>query len=273
MLKGEKERPFALRLLRGVMHTMDTINRTVFGNPFFALREAEVLLRRMHGLQGFDLIRAALAENGGTTINTEGLEHIPRTGGVVIVSTHSTGFFDFLIHGGALVEVRPDLRVVANKETEAFLGSGLIVPVMFNAAAHVTSGEATQAAMIEHVEKGGALIVFGSGHVANRKDGKLFEPVWRKGATRCSIATGCPIIPAAVNSGNSDAYYRTRAIAKFLTGGSEALGERIGTLRYLSEVIVKLGGEFEVRYGSPLPSGTRPQELKEAAQALVPDLY
>ena len=262
-----------VRAVRRLIGAVDTLNRLLAGRPFFALNEAEEILAALDGRQGTELIAALLALKGGTQIRALGLDHVPGSGPVVIAATHSTGILDFIAHASALLPLRPDLKVVANADTEKFLGPDLILPVRFDPENRAISGKASIRLIDGHLSGGGALLIFGSGRVPDRKRGYLVEPPWKKGASAASRVAGAPVIPAALAARNSDGYYRTRALVRFLTGGNDTLGARIAALRYLAEFIDKLGGSYDVHYGGPLPPGTPPDRLKAAAERLVPALY
>lgn len=262
-----------LRLLRHFMEVVDVFSRTFTGQTFFALREGERTLIELDGRTGPDLVNALLDMQGGTRIVAHGLDHIPQSGPVIIGATHPMGTFDFIAHAGALLDHRPDLKVVANREAERFLGQERIVAVDFDKKDNVMSARRTRAGMQAHLETGGALLVFGSGRVPDMRDGRLVEPPWRSGVTRISAATGAAIVPASANLRNSRHYYRTRKIARVLSGGNDDVGRTVASLRYLSELLAKLGGHYDVHYGPVQPAGTPPETLKELAESLVPGLY
>ncbi len=272
-LRIEKGADLRLKALRLFMQTVDAFNRAVTGQAFFALREAEAELIYLNGRTGPELVEALLERNGGTRIIAHGLENIPPKGAVVIGATHPIGTFDFLAHAGALFAHRPDLKVVANREAERFLGPDRIIAVDLDRKENVLSARQTRAGMQAHLLDGGALLVFGAGQVAGMKNGLLYEPPWRSGITRLSAATGAPVIPASTDMRNSRHYYRTRRIARFLSGGNEDFARMVASLRYVSEFLSKLGGEYDVYYGPAQPPGTSPAELQALAEGLVPGLY
>jgi hypothetical protein len=237
------------------------------------LREAEEVLRYLDGRTGGDLVEALLSRNGGTELIVHGLDHLPQDGPVIIGATHPVGTFDFIAHAGALLGSRPDLKVVANREAERFLGADRIIPVDLDRRDQVISARGTLDGMQAHLGAGGALLVFGSGRVPDMRDGLLVEPPWRSGITRMSAASGAVIVPASTDMRNSRHYYRTRRLARLLSGGNESFGRTIGSLRYVSELLAKLGGRYELHYGEPQPPGTSPERLQDLAEALVPGLY
>lgn len=262
-----------LKALRVAMQATDLFSRALMGQAFFALRDTERVLIELGDRRGHDLVRALLAMQGGTRIIPHGLENVPRDGAVVIGATHPIGTFDFIAHAGPLMDHRPDLRVVANREAERFLGRERIIAVDFDRKDNVLTARQTLDGMLSHLRDGGALLVFGSGRVPDMRDGLLFEPPWRSGITRVSAATGAPIVPASANMRNSHHYYRTRRLARILSGGNADFGRTVASLRYVSELLAKLGGSYAVHYGPVQPAGTPAQELKAIAEGLVPGLY
>ena len=272
-LRIEEGAAFRLNALRQAMYLVDGVTRTVTGQAFFALREAEQGLRELQGRTGPDLVRALLARNGGTQITPHGLENIPTHGPVVIGATHSIGTFDFISHASIFLEHRPDFKVVANREAARFLGPERIIPVDLDRKDKVLAARKTQAGMQAHLKVGGALLVFGSGRVPGMSRGLLVEPPWRTGITRLSAANNALIVPASADMRNSMHYYRTRKFAKIISGGNDDFGRMVASLRYISELLLKLGGSYDVYYGPPQPPGTSPEKLKALAEGLVPGLY
>lgn len=263
----------SLALVRAGIHAVDGVSRLFTGQPLFALRECEALMRRIDGMGSAELVQYILDRNGGTSVNVRGLEHIPDKGPIVIASTHPTGMFDFVAHAKALLDKRPELKVVANQEVERFLGADAIVAVRINKQNRSIASRETFEAMQAHLRAGGALLIFGSGRVPNRCDGRLVEPAWRIGATRVSQSCQVPVIPASLNARNSEYYYRIRQLAQWISRGNDDFGAMVGSLRYVAEMLDKLGGRFDVVYGTPQPSGTAPGILKTRAEGLVPGLY
>lgn len=262
-----------LRMLRRLLGAVDSVNRALTGQPFFALRETEEILIALDGRTGTDLIHALLAMNGGTRLTSHGLANIPRKGRVIIGSTHPIGTFDFIAHAGALLDHRPDLKVVAGRETERFLGKDRIIAVDLDSKDKVLTARQTRAGMMDHLNNDGALLVFGSGRVPRMQNGLLVEPPWRTGVTHTSDACQAPIVPASADMRNSRHYYRTRKLMALLSGGNDEFGRKVASLRYVSELKAKLGGHYDVHYGQPQPPGTAPAVLKDLAEGLVPGLY
>lgn len=262
-----------LMLMRWAMAGFDSLNRVTTGQPFFAMRETRQRLIELDGRQGEDMVRAVLGMDGGTTITAHGLQHVPREGRVLIASTHPIGTFDFIAHAGALMDHRPDLKVVAGREAERFLGKDRLIGVDLDQQDKVRNPRGAQDEMRAHLETDGAVLIFGSGRVPDSKGAYLNERPWRSGTTRASVACNAPIVPASADMRNSKHYYRTRKLFTALSFGNENVGRRISSLRYISELIAKLGGSYDVHYGPIQPVGTKPDVLQDLAEGLVPGLY
>ncbi len=272
-LRIEQGADLRLKALRVAMQAVDAVSRTFSGQPFFALRETEQVLIELDGRTGPALVEALLGMRGGTQITAHGLDNVPVNGPVVIGATHPIGTFDFIAHAGALLDHRPDLKVVANREAERFLGPEQIIAVDLDRKDNVLTARKTRAGMEAHLDDKGALLVFGSGRVPGMTKGRLVEPPWRSGITRMSAACNAPIVPAATDMRNSRHYYRTRWLAKTLSGGNDDFGRTVASLRYVSELLAKLGGSYDVYYGPQQPAGTAPETLQALAEGLVPGLY
>lgn len=262
-----------LAMVRAAIHSADAASRLFLGKPFFSLREAETVLEEVGDKTGVELVDELLTRNGGTKILRHGLTNVPTSGPVVIASTHPTGIFDFLAHANALKNNRSDIKVVANQDTQSFLGAENTVAVKFDKENRAVFARSVHTAMRAHLEGGGALLIFGSGRVPYRAGGKLVEPSWRSGATRISAECNAPVIPAALDARNSRYYYNLRKFARYFSRRNDNFGAKISSLRYASELLEKLGGSFDIHYGLAEKPGTRPDILKSKAEALVGDLY
>lgn len=264
---------FRVAMLRRLMQAIDWPSRLIAGQPFFAVRESIEILTYLGERTDRDLIKALLALNGGTKIAPHGIENIPKSGPVVIGSTHPVGTFDFISHAAALMDHRPDMKVVANREAARFLGADRIIAVDFDRSDKVLTARQTREGMQAHLEASGALLVFGSGKVPDMVNGRLVEPPWRQGVTRMSLAANAPIVPASPDMKNTPYYYAVRKWARILSGNNAYIGREVASLRYVSELLAKFGGRFNVHYGQLQPPGTSAERLKELAEGLVPGLY
>lgn len=134
-------------------------------------------------------------------------EKIPETGPVIIVCNHPFGLVDGLIIADTISKKRKDYRILINDEISQV---DLIRPYLFplkldEKRESVKFNLKSKNDAIQHVQSGGALIIFPSGEVATKEKifGKVIEKKWQSilGAIiRKTEATICPIYFNGENS-------------------------------------------------------------------------
>lgn len=58
------ENSAVLKIIRGLIHSSDVVSRTLFGHPFFALRESESFLRQLDGAKGAERGSGLMVQEG-----------------------------------------------------------------------------------------------------------------------------------------------------------------------------------------------------------------
>ncbi len=107
-------------------------------------------------------------------------EEIPKEGPVIIVANHAYGGPDALAISAKAIEVRRDVKILANAELCHLDGvENWFLPVSLlqkgSAAAENTS---SLRAMLKHVRAGGCLVVFPAGKVSVWREGGIKDPEW-----------------------------------------------------------------------------------------------
>lgn len=98
--------------------------------PFLKYREAIFWADRLAPCDGSEAIRL-FAEYLDLDVRVSGLEHVPRSGRIMLVANHPTGFADaFAVHS-ALGLIRPDLRYFANRDVARMVPGmrDVIIPI------------------------------------------------------------------------------------------------------------------------------------------------
>lgn len=134
-------------------------------------------------------------------------EKIPETGPVIIVCNHPFGLVDGLIIADTISKKRKDYRILINDEISQV---DLIRPYLFplkldEKRESVKFNLKSKNDAIQHVQSGGALIIFPSGEVATKEKifGEAIEKKWQSilGAIiRKTEATICPVYFKGENS-------------------------------------------------------------------------
>ena len=188
------------------------------------LRRVRAFERR-GSLQGQAFWDGALAEMGIDVLTPQSqLDHIPKTGPVVIVANHPHGLIDGMILAQLLGRVRPDYRIL----TRAFLadidpGAGsVMIPVPFphDPDAQEKMLEMRQQAMA-HLDEGGLIALFPSGVVASSRTifGPMVEAEWNVFTAKLIRKSGAQVVPLYFPGENSRWYQMANRISPVLRQG------------------------------------------------------
>lgn len=173
-------------------------------------------------------------------LDIQGIEalqsNIPKSGPVVIASNHPFGGIEGVILARLIGEVRPDLKVLANKGLGIFkeLSDYFIFtnPLSPN---DPKNGPSLRQCM-KHVNAQGALLIFPAGKVSYYQKAKagISEHTWNKLVGRLVSIDQCQYVPVFVNGCNSPAFYRIEKLyfkLRMLFLGRELLNKTGATIQ------------------------------------------
>jgi putative hemolysin len=143
--------------------------------------------------QGF--VRHACRELG-LNYRVEHPQHLPESGGVVVVANHPFGGAEGLMIADWLLQHRPDVRLLGNvllARMPQF--APLMFPINVFASGGI-NGESVRAAK-QHLQAGGVLLVFPAGEVSrfDRHSRTVQDPHWRKTAVELAEQSGATLLP------------------------------------------------------------------------------
>ncbi|HET8716375.1 MAG TPA: lysophospholipid acyltransferase family protein [Nocardioidaceae bacterium] len=125
-----------------------------------------------------------------------GAEHLPATGGCVLVANHISHldpltFAHYVYDNGRLP------RYLAKSEVFDIPVAGKVVRSAGQIPVYRLSTDASQAfsAAVEAVNRGECVVVYPEGTIT--RDPGLWPMTGKSGAARIALATGCPVIPVA----------------------------------------------------------------------------
>jgi putative hemolysin len=163
--------------------------------------EAEVVAGRDFWGVMMERYRLSLRIAGGT------LDHIPRTGPLVVVANHPFGILDGLILGHLLSETRGDFRILAHKVfRKARDLDQVILPLAFDDTAEAQRMNLeTRKAALRFLSEGGAMGVFPGGTVSTAATpfGRPMDPGWRSFTARMIARSGATVVPVHFEGSNS----------------------------------------------------------------------
>jgi len=170
---------------------------------------------------------------------------IPKTGPLILVANHPTGFADGLILGSLLALVRPDFKFLGNAMLSDMAPAGSVICLNLSEtrAAVVENARALRQAL-QWLGRGGAVIVFPSGEVASFDwpARRVREPAWKDTAARLAMSVGATVVPVGITGTNSVTFH-----------AAGLAHPRLRTALLVREALNKPGTTLQVKLGRPLP--------------------
>lgn len=225
-------------------------------------------LYHLHQMQG--LSKEAFADKliSILSLKIEGIEalqnKIPKTGPVVLASNHPFGGIEGVILARAIGEVRPDLKVLANKGLGIFRElSDYFIFTNPLSEKDPQNGPSLRKC-INHVKNEGALLIFPAGRVSYYQAEKkaISEHTWNKIVGRLVSSSHCQYVPIFVNGTNSKWFYRLGRIYY-----------RLRMLMLARELLNKTGAEIKINAGNAIQAkllkGENYQQKADLCRALA----
>jgi putative hemolysin len=227
--------------------------------PFLKYQEAVSWADRLARCDGSEAIRL-FAEYLDLDVRVSGLEHVPRTGRIMLVANHPTGFADaFAVHG-ALGLIRPDLRYFANRDVARMVPGmrDVIIPIEW------LRNRRTQSAMRETLKSLNsafkeecAVLIFPGGGIARGSLVGLKELDWLPAAVEMIRRYDCTVIPLHIRARNSMLYYAL-----------DAIHHELRDLVRFREVFAKRQRRFDLTIGPAISSNEITEPPDEATRLL-----
>lgn len=175
-------------------------------------------------------------------VKVSGLERIPSSGRLVIVSNHPTGIADGIAVWDTLRDRRPDLCFYANADAHRVVPgfSDVLIPVEWVAAKRTREHTRTTLHMTRQaMEAGRALAIFPAGRLARRTpDGRLCDPPWMSSAVSIARRHEAPVAPVHMTGPWSTLFHAFDRISKELRD-----------ITLFHELLNKRGGRFTLTVG------------------------
>ncbi|WP_440053668.1 GNAT family N-acyltransferase [Pseudoalteromonas sp. T1lg65] len=164
-------------------------------------------------LEGIEFVEQVLEElDFDARFKPKQIEHIPTEGPVVIIANHPIGSLDALALVKVLAQVRPDLKVIANRMLMSVTPMHpLLLPVDNLSGA---SRKQELANIHKHLKNEGALLIFPAGEVSRLSPTGIKDCKWNSGFLRMAKKANCPILPVYIKAKNSPLFYGTSMIYK-----------------------------------------------------------
>lgn len=246
---------FVLRYIKRILHEDD------LNSLFYRTRDSSVSEFMDFGMNEM-----------GPIVTYEGLENLPKNGGIYLTANHPLGGLD----GAALIQiclkVRPDLKFFVNDVLmQVKTMKDIFVPVN-----KLGRNDKRNTAAFEQVyDSENCLIIFPAGMVSRRQKGrKILDLRWKKSIIQKSIQYDKPIIPVHIAGANSKKFYNLSYWRKKL-----GIKANIEMFFLADEMYKQKGKSIHLTFGKPLPAShftkdkkpeTWVQWLKEHVYSLAP---
>ena len=228
--------------------------------PLLRQPEAVRLADRVADMSGrdiFDFMSAML----DCDIAASGLEHIPKTGRVIIASTHPTGIPDGIAMYDALKAIRPDLIFYANRDAIRVAPKldEVLIPVEWVVAKRTRQRtRETLQGTVKAFAADRCVVLFPSGRIQFLNERKVqTEQEWQISVATFARKYECPIVPANMIARNSWLYY-----------WFWKLNSELRDITLFNELLNKRGKRFEIMFGPPIMPDELHEDIGAATAAL-----
>ncbi len=156
---------------------------------------------------------AAVVNYFNISVEIKGLEHIPKTGPIIIAMNHPLGGMDALALVSGIRHHRSDMRFIVNDLLMNLTNlKGLFVGVN----KHGKNQISTRQEIMQLFESDEAVCIFPAGMVSRIFEGKIQDSEWKKTFITYALKYDQPIIPVYIDGKLTPRFYRVFKWRKFL---------------------------------------------------------
>lgn len=194
-------------------------------------------------LHGLDFVREGL-NNLNTTIKTEGLENIPKEGGVILASNHPLGGLDGIAFMKAVGEVRTDIKFLVN---DILLSIENLKPLFLGVNKHGSNPREASKVIEDGYASDQAILVFPAGMVSRKLEDGIGDLEWKKSFISKAIRYERVIIPVYIEGRNSNFFYNLSRIRTKL-----GIKANLEMFYLASEMFKQRNKTITIRFGKPI---------------------
>lgn len=227
-------------------------------------------LNRVHNkyihLQGMDYVHALLDE-WKITVDIERKEQVPKDGRFIYIANHPQGGLDALSYLHCINEVHGDVVSPSNQLFEYIPN---LHPVVLGINVFGSSSKERAMAVNKAFEGDRPIMIFPAGAVSRKIKGEIMDLDWHKGFVTKAIQTKRDIIPAYIDSRNSNKFYRFSKFRQML-----GIKMTIETIFLPDEMLKQIGSKIKITVGKRVPhqSLTREFSHKQWAEKIKQKVY
>ena len=208
-----------------------------------AARQLIDIFQSLNGRSSFDY----LADELKIDLNSYRLDRIPTSGRLIVAANHPTGLADGIAVWDAIRRVRRDVVFMANADAIRINPdfNDIIIPVEWVEDKRTSKKTWETLKLIkEALNEEKCVIIFPSGRLAKRINGKLIEQDWTPSVVSFARIFGAPVQPINVSAENSKLFYLLSAI-----------NGQLRDVMLLNELLNKKNARFDLNFGPLIESG------------------
>ncbi len=204
----------------------------------------------------------------GPIITHEGIENLPKTGGVFIVANHPLGGLDGTALLRICLDVRSDMKFFVN---DLLMQVKPMDNVFIPVNKHGKNDKSYRDRFEEVYKSDNCLILFPAGMVSRRQEGKVIKDLqWKKSIIQKSTQYNKPIIPVHIEASNSNKFYNLAYWRKKL-----GIKANIEMFFLADEMYRQNGKKIHITFGKAIPASAFDDSKKpeEWVQELKDHVY
>lgn len=204
-------------------------------------------MRENGHLRGVPFVNSAV-EHIGADVRAEGLEHIPKEGGVIIVANHPLGGLDGIALMKVIGQVREDMQVLVN---DILMNIENFEPLFIPVNKHGSNPRAAMRIIDEAYASDKAVVIFPAGLVSRKIDGKIQDLEWTKSFITKAVKYKKSVVPVHIGGTNSKWFYN-------LSRYRQKLGIKANLEMFIlvNEMYKQQGQTIKMTFGEEIPADT-----------------
>ena len=256
-LIGSKNKPLLRLMPKFILNYVKRIIHQDEVNHFLQIHHTEF---------GLDFIAAALQEFN-LHITTQGIENLPRTGGIIVASNHPLGGLDALALMQEIGKKRTDIKFLVN---DLLMALENLHPVFVPINKHGRNGMETMQRITETYASENCTIIFPAGLVSRKQGGEIKDLKWQKSFITQAIKHKRDVIPVHIDLTLSNFFYTLAQLRKGL-----GIKSNIEMFFLVNEMYKQRNRHITISFGEPIPytTFTKSKSELEWAQDIKEKVY
>ncbi|UXX77940.1 glycerol acyltransferase [Reichenbachiella carrageenanivorans] len=197
-------------------------------------------------LYGVDFAKAVL-DRFNIKVEIQGLENIPKNGGVVFAGNHPFGGIEAMAHLTAVYPIRPDVKFLVN---DILLNMTNLKQLFVGVNKHGTTPSGAVKQINELFGSARAVFIYPAGLVSRRNKGVVKDLEWKKTFISRAKRFGSQVIPVYTGGSQlSDFFYNLSNFRK-----SIGIKANVEMFYLVDEMMKQKNSTFKIVFGKPIPA-------------------